>query len=364
MRSPSVLAACGLAALVCISAMAQSTAPSGTPSQQNQQQTPQGGLAPGAPPLKLESLPPDEHTLTPAEQAQVQRRQAYQAAIRIADMTARWGPAMSTPGVSVTLVQTARTKTAAGATQFTYQIAGTGFRAGEKLNLVRWPLSEGVTTVMGGLVLNAQGIAVCGGPATAQTAPVSPAPGQSETPGNAPAPPAGSPPPPSCTDTMKPNQPVEIQATAAAGEPVRVALIGEDRSNGAATQAIPFPIANTDKSCSLQVLLGMKDADMVVVMGTGLPPNAAVQFETVTGAQTRILKGKTTAAGKMALLVLPAVAGQTTGTTTVRYDGLAAAAPAATAKSGSSATPPPTPAEPSCAPAVSFPWGPGSYKPE
>ncbi len=345
MRSRSVLAACGLAVLVCFSATAQSIAPGAPPSQQTSSQNPQGGLVPGAPPLQLQNLPPEEHTLTPAEQAQVKREQAYQAAIRVANLTAHWGSTMSTPGVSVTLVETAHTKTAPGATQITYQIAGTGFRTGEKLNLVRWPLGEQVKAVMGGLVLNAQGIAVCGAPATPTVAPPSQA--------------GSSPPPPSCADTMQPNQPVEIQVTAAPGEAIRAALIGEDRSNGAATQAIPFPITNTDKSCNLQVLLGMKDADMVVVEGAGLPPSSEVKIETVIGNQTRTMNPKTDAGGHMALAVFPAVKGQTAGTATVRYAGVVTpATPAATA------TQAPAAADTGCAPAVSFHWGLDSYKPE
>ncbi|HTV82335.1 MAG TPA: hypothetical protein VME18_06775 [Acidobacteriaceae bacterium] len=378
MRSRSVLAACGLAVLVGVSAMAQSAAPGASSSQQTSSKTPAGGLVPGAPPLQLENLPPEQHTLTPAQQAQVRRAQEYRAAIQVANLTARWGPAMSTPGVSVTLVQTARTKTASGPTQFTYQIAGTGFRAGEKLNLVRWPLGERVKAVIGGLVLNRQGIAVCGASAPAKSPPSSapadqpgaPATSLSAAPvpviGSAPPQPAG---PPSCAETMQPNQPVEIHTTAAPGEAIRAALIGEDRSNGAATQTVPFPIADTDKSCSLQVLLGMRDADMVVVEGTGFPPDATLKIETVTGNQSRLLKARTNPAGRMAMAVLPGIAGQTAGTSTVRYAGMVAPASPATggaAKPSAAAAPTPSPvgADAGCAPAVSFHWGPDSYKPE
>jgi hypothetical protein len=339
---------------------------------QTPQNNPQGGLVPGAPPLQLRNLPSEQRTLTPAEQAQVKREQAYQAALRIANLTARWGAAMSTPGVSVTLVQTARTRTASGATQFTYQVAGSGFRSGEKLDLVRWPLGEGVRTVMGGLVLNAQGIAVCGAPATGQNTPPRSTEGDTNAPSRSlnavPAPQAGSAPPaPSCGDTMKPNEPVQIQSAAAPGEAIRVALIAEDRSNGAATQVIPFPISGTDKSCGLQVLLGMKDSDMVVVEGSGLPPNSTVRIQTLTGSQTHNLSAKTDPGGRMAMIVMPAVEGQTSGITTVRYAGVLAPALPAAAKSQKPAAPEtsvPAPAAAGCAPAVSFHWGQGSYKPE
>lgn len=355
--------------MVCFSAVAQSSAPASQPT--SPKAPPTGGLAPGAPPLQLRSLPPEEHTLTPAEKAQVQRAQAYRAAVHIAALTARWGPEMSTPGVSATLVQVSRTKTPAGATEFTYQIAGTGFRSGEKLDLVRWPLGGGIQSIMSGLVLNSQGIAVCGTSATAKPgATAAPAAGLS----SAPAPQAGTSTPPadqapSCSQTLRLNQPVQFQTAAAPGEAVRAALIGEDHSNGAATQAIPFPIADTEKGCYLQVLLGMKDADMVVLEGNGLPSNAIVKIDKLSGNQTQILKSRTDPAGHMAMLVLPSVPGQTSGTTTLRYVGVdtpaaptpqAGKAPAANGASQSS----PAPATPACSPAVSFHWGPGSYKPE
>ena len=346
---------------MCFSAVAQSTTPAASPAQQAQ--TPPGGLAPGAPPLQLQNLPAQEHTLTPAEQAQVKREQAYQAAMRVANLTARWGPGISTPGVSVTLVQTARAKNAAGATQFTYQIAGAGFRAGETLNLVRWPLSEGVQTVMSGLVLNAQGVAVCGASSPPGTTGQAATPPSSSSAATAPQP-GSAPAAPSCAKTMKPNQPVEIQATAAPGEAIRVALIGEDHKNGAATQVIPFPIANTDKSCSLQVLLGMHDADMVVVEGSGLPPSSTVKIVTVTGTQTHNLNAKTDRGGKLAMIVVPGVAGQTSGTTTVRYAGVVAPAASSSSAAAPAASAASAPADAGCSPAVTFRWGAGSYQPQ
>jgi hypothetical protein len=327
-------------------------------------------MEPGAPPLQLENLPPQGHTLTPAEQAQVQRDRVYRQALRVATLEARWGPAMSTPGVSISLVETGRAKTASGHTLLTWRISGAGFRAGEKLTLVRWPLSEALKTVMGGLVLNAQGIAVCGAappakfaaaPAPAPAANVeAPASGLSAAPtpqiGSSPPPPAAG--PPSCADTMQPNQPVRIQATVAPGEAVRVALVGEDRGNRAFTEAVPFPIADTDKGCRLQVLLGLKDADLVVVQGTGFPPNSEVKIiQADTGGKTYTLKSQTNSDGHLAIALMPGITGQPAGGTTIRYAGVVQP-PSLTAPAAPQAP------DSACAPAVSFRWGQGTYKPE
>ncbi|MGB6130185.1 MAG: hypothetical protein WBG54_00250 [Acidobacteriaceae bacterium] len=186
MVSRYVLAAGSLAAVLCLalSASAQSSGTPATPAPTQQaaptgtapRQTPQGGLAPGAPPLQLQDLPPDEHTPTPAEAAEQQRQRAYENALRLAALEARWGPQISTPGVAIALAETGRAKTPEGATELTYKITGSGFRPGEHLSLVRWNLGEPMKTLMGDIVLNAGGQAVCASPSpTPSAAPSAPA---------------------------------------------------------------------------------------------------------------------------------------------------------------------------------------------
>lgn len=271
--------------------------------------------------------------------------------MRLAGLQARWGPPMSTPGLSITLNEVGRTKTAEGTTQLRYQISGSGFTPGEKLSLVRWPLDTSAQTLMGGIGFDAKGVAVCAPAGASSAAPAAAAP----TPNGAAATPA-VPPPPSCTSTMHPNQPVEIQTTAAQGEAVRVALIGEDRRHGAATSVVPFPIAGQDKGCKLQVLLGVKNAGLVLVEGTGFPPDTSVNLESITLGQTRTMNPKTNAEGKLVVMVLPAAPpGTTAGETTVRFAGVNHPPSLKTP-----ATPPP--ADPGCAPSVTFHWGKGTYK--
>jgi hypothetical protein len=155
---------------------------------------------------------------------------------------------------------------------------------------------------------------------------------------------------------MQVNQPVEIHATVAAGEPVRVALVSEDRKNGAAVTTVPFPIANEDQGCRLQVLLGMKDGAMVLIEGTGFPANTPLRLETTTAGHSRILSPKTTPDGRLVSVDLPVIKGQTSGETTVKFAGVAHVPSLETDK-----TPAP---DPTCAPSVTFHWGTGSYKVE
>jgi hypothetical protein len=360
----SVLAAWSLAAAFGFSSLAQtSPAPA--------QQSPAPAQSPGqsGPTLHLQDLPPDPHTPTPAEAEQQRQQGALNAAMRLATLEAGWGPGMDSPGLSIALAEVKRTKTTDGSTQITYQITGTGFAPDERLLLVRWPLNSEAQTVMRGIGFGAKGIAVCTAPAQAAPSPAaatpdattpaaSPASGLSA----APSPSGGSTPqrtalPPNCTDTMQPEQPVEFAVTAAPGEPIRVALMSEDRKHGAANNAIPFPVDNADKGCKLQVVLGMKDAALVLIEGTGFPPNTALKLDAITGANTRELHPKAAADGRIVVPVLTGAKGQTSGQTTVRFAGVNHT------PSLQTSTAPPAP-DPDCAPAVSFPWGEGSYKTE
>jgi hypothetical protein len=364
----SVIAACGLAAAFCLNSPAQSTgSSSGTATTLGQsvqagQSTP-AQSQPGSPSLQLKDLPPDPHTLTAAEKEQQRAQQVLNAAMRLATLQARWGPDMDTPGLSIALTEVRRAKSAEGATQLTYQITGSGFSPDEMLTLVRWPLDGEARPVMGGLNFDAKGVAICAveaqpQPSTASTpdassstaAPAAPAPNA----GPAPSEPA---PAPSCANTMHLHQPIEIKVTAASGEAIRVAVMGEDRRHGAAASVVPFPIANADKGCKLQVILGMTDASLVLIEGTGFPPNTPLKIDAVTGTNTRTLHPKTNADGRMVFPLLPGSNGQSNGETTVRFAGVNHVPSLANSNA------PPSP-DPDCAPAVSFHWGKGTYKAE
>ena len=363
----SVLAACSLADVFGVSSLAQST-----PSQTQQSTSPQPASPTPAPSAgqkpQLRDLPPDPHTPSPAEVEEQHQRAVLNAAMRLASMQAHWGPDMDSPGLSIALAEVRRAKTAQG-TSITYQITGSGFSPDEKLMLVRWPLNAEAHSVMSGLSFDAKGIAVC-----SETAPVQPAtpttttdpsleaPAPASRLSAAPAPNAGSAAPesslpPSCGITMKPQQPIEIQTTAAPAEAIRVAIMAGDRKHGAAVSAVPFPISSTDKGCNLDVMISMKDAAMVLIEGTGFPPNTPLKLSASTGADTRDLHPRTNAEGRIVVPLLTGAKGQTTGETTVRFAGLNRQPTLDTAKEA---------AQPDvdCAPAVSFHWGEGTYKTE
>uniref|UniRef100_A0A372IPK6 Uncharacterized protein n=1 Tax=Paracidobacterium acidisoli TaxID=2303751 RepID=A0A372IPK6_9BACT len=310
---------CVLAGL-CLSASGQSTTgqqPSGSqaaaaPATSSGASAQTAAPAPATPPLRLENLPPEPHTPTPEEQAEMQRQRQVAAINRIATMQAHWGVAMSTPGVSLSMKEVGRTKTPQG-TELTYRVSAIGFTAGEKLAFMRWPLDGNIETTMDNLTVSPSGEAICG-----------------------PAPTAAD--PTSCTKTMEASQPLEVKATVAPGEAIRIALIDADQKRGAATSVVPFPIAGADKGCKIELLLGLKNAGLVLIEGEGFPPNASLALNTSSFGEKSALNAKTDPGGHLIVAMMPGVKGHASGATTVSYQGTA------------------------CSPSLTFPWGADSYK--
>lgn len=334
----SFLSACLLGFVVPCNAQTSATQTSPTVPQSQQPQQPKQ-------PLQLEDLPPDAHTLTPEQQAQLRQQQTLQAALQLAQLQARWGPAMSTPGLSASLVQVGQTKTTEGAKEVSYHVTGTGFTPGDSLSLIRWPLDGQAEAVMSGITLDPNGTAIC---------PEKPLPPVPTLPADQPRP---APKGPDCKTVMQAGQPVQLTMTGAKGEPVRIALVDNDRQRGAAATAVPFPLANEDKGCRLQVLLGLKDASMVLIDGTGFPPSTPLKLEAISGTHTRTLSPTTSNDGHFVVVDLPGQQGDVSGTATVRFAGISHVPSLEDSKN------PPAP-DPQCAPSVTFPWGKGSYKAE
>lgn len=278
--------------------------------------------------------------------------------MRLATLQAHWGPQMTTAGLTLAMTEVARTKAAEG-TQITWRLTGSGFSPTDKLMLLRWPLDAQAKVLMGGIGFNAKGVAVCNdAPAAdalanaASNLSTAPAPTPAANQGN--AQPAFTP-PPSCATTMKAEQPVEIQATAAPGEAIRVALVTADRKRAAETSAIPFPIANEDKGCKLQVILSVKDGGLVLLEGTGFPANTSLKLVASTGSASRELHPRSNAEGRIVIPLLTGEQAKPSGQTTVKFAGINREPTLDTPKDDATPTP-------ECAPAVSFPWGEGSYK--
>lgn len=324
MRLRTVLA-CGLGLPLLASAFAQQSAQQPAAPATQQQSAPAQNSAP--PSLQLHDLAPEPHTPTPQElQAQKEARLRMQIT-NVARAMARWGPADSAAGMSLNLKETGRQKTAAG-TEITYQITGTGFTPDLQLTLYRWPLNQPVQKVMSGIVVDAQGTAVCG---IAAPGPAAPTDSTAASVGPA---------APSCTKTMKPGSPVAITTTAAKGEAIRVALIANDHKHGAAVSYVPFPMEGTDRGCKLQVIRGAKDAELVLVEGQGFKHDATYTLGTESSGQKHPLNATINPNGSFIAALTPWDPGHSAGDTVVYYQSS------------------------SCSPTVDIHWGKDTYKPE
>lgn len=338
MRFFSVLFAGGVVASLSLSSFAQTadfgtSAPQqqATPQQQQaspaqQQQTAPAAQSAPVAPLTLESLPPDPRTPTPEERAAQEAAQMRAQITRLAQSQANWGPKLSSPGITLTMKEMSRTKTPSG-TQITYRLTGTGFAPGSRLTLLRWVLNQNeLTPLMGGIVIDATGAAVCGEPLPTMSTKTDATPAKTAA--------------TECSKTMQANAPVEITTTAAKGEAVRLALVAEDKKGGAATSAVPFPLVGEDRGCKLQVLLGSKDAEMALIVGDGFKASDNFTFGAETFGQKVTLGAKPDAQGHFAAAVTPYVPGHDSGDTVIFYQSDV------------------------CTPTLSFHWGKGSYKVE
>lgn len=250
----------------------------------------------------------------------------------LARAQANWGPRESATGMSLALKETGRTKNANGTTEISYQITGKGFTPDMRLTLLRWRLNQNITRVMSGIVVDSSGTAVCGVAAPGPAAPTDAAGAKAAA--------AEAATVPSCTKVMKPGTPIGFVTTAAKGEPIRVALIADDRKHGAAVTVVPFPIEGTDKGCKISVVLGSKDAELVLVEGEGFKPDKTFTLGTESYGEKHPLHAVPNGKGEFIAALTPWAPGHDVGDTTVYYQ---------------SST---------CTPTVSFHWGKNTYKPE
>lgn len=307
--------------------------PTGPAQQAEQTSGSQGAsTAPAGPvaPLQLHNLAPEPHTPSPAE-IEARKEERLRAEIsRLAAMEAAWGSQISHPGMSLTFKEIGQKQTPDG-TELSYHLIGIGYTPDMRLTLLRWPLNSPIQHVMSGVAINASGMAVCGIAAPGPSAPTDAA---QTTPAAA----AAAAMVPSCTATMKPGTPIVITATVAKGEPIRVALVATDHAHGAAASLIPYPIEGQDKGCKLDVVLGAKNAELVLIKGSGFKQDTTYTFGSESYGEKHGIATTIRPDGTFVTALLPEIPNHPYGSTVIYYQ---------------SAT---------CTPTVSFNWGQGSYK--
>ena len=198
-----------------------------------------------------------------------------------------------------------RKKTDQG-TVITYDVSAPGLPTDLHYTLMGWPLNRGVEPIRGGITLTADGRLTCTG----------------KTPAD-------------CKPDADPIISFSVQA--ARGEPKRFVLISDDKKAKSLGTIVAFPIIGKDAGCSLEVLLGTPDGQIVMVKGSGFAPNTSVPISSDSAGEVVTGTWKVDDKGNLMSSVLPQVRGKTSGDTTILVKA------------------------PGCSPKVTFHWGKDSY---
>jgi hypothetical protein len=218
-----------------------------------------------------------------------------------------WGPKMNSSGVDMELRKTGEGQSDGG-TFVSYQLRAHGVKDHQTYSLVTWEIQDWQPKVaMNGITFDNSGRAICAGQ------------------------------PGTCGTQKNPNDPIELVVYARSGEPKRFALISEDGKQKAVALVVPFPIESSDRGCSLSAMLGLPDAELVVLQAKGFKANAELRVSIVSEGQSDGLTAKADSQGEYDQIILPLAKGSKTGTTKVSV------------------------VSDSCSPTLSFGWEPGSH---
>jgi len=106
---------------------------------------------------------------------------------------------------------------------------------------------------------------------------------------------------------------LHLSVQAALGEPIRYALASSDKQVLVTGTLVPFPIVATDKSCRLEVRLGIPDGNAVLIYADGLPANTEIPFQLVSAGKPETDKFSVDAVGHAVATDLPYMGGESGG---------------------------------------------------
>jgi hypothetical protein len=205
---------------------------------------------------------------------------SQQAARRIVAMHQAWGSKLNSPNASLSLKEVFRSGGAV-----TYRIYANGLPKQSKYGLVSWPVTQAAPgEVLRGVTLDESGLAICAG-----------------TPGT-------------CGTPDHPNDPIDLALQPVAGEPSRIALISMDDQNiKAFAKIVPIRKEVRDGECSLEMVLLVPGAQIVLIEAKGFQPNGELTVESSSGGEHHVGHAKASAEGDYSSLLLPAEKGEQSG---------------------------------------------------
>jgi hypothetical protein len=255
--------------------------------------------------LAMLSAMPAQKTAAPAAtptQAQADDEAAVAQAAKTAQATINWDKS-TTPGAKAHL-ELFKKGVVKGKPYVDYKIRIEGAARDKRYKLFMWPITVAdPVPMMDGLAVGADGTVMC--PADSKG---------------------------SCTRLFKGTE-VHLAYTPEIGEIVRQALISEDNQSRIFFSAVPSPITETDKSCSLEAIRLSPSFELALIRGKGFKPGEDLSVHTQSYQDVHNQPAKADAQGEFYLSITPAVKGRTTGVIEI------------SAKSAS------------CAPTISFNWG-------
>ncbi len=217
-----------------------------------------------------------------------------------------WGK--GSPGVTLVMHETSREPSEKG-TALWYNLTGKGFPDGVVYNLWRMIPGKAPEILIKGVSFDQNGVLVCTGK-------------------------------PGYCSGSGPDDPVNLKTTASLGEEKRMAVVSEDGKIAGFADAVPFPIAATDKSCRLSIVRMSPLADVVLASASGLKANQTLILSKRYGYESALEKQTAGPDGTWESLINTQVAMQPKGKASISIsDG-------------------------NCTVAVSFDYGPGSNKPQ
>lgn len=127
---------------------------------------------------------------------------------------------------------------------------------------------------------------------------------------------------------------------AAKGEPYRFALLSKDGQFKAFASVVPFPIKAEDKSCSLEAIRLLPDAEEVLLRGTGFAPGTPVHIDIDSEGEKHGGEVTSDEKGNYTSVLMPYKKDVAKGEVQVKAS------------------------SPACKPSLKFTWGKGTYQVE